>query len=215
MAYVFDKAALEKATELLLDPKWGASRQERTLAVINGVQPNYFRGTVKPLREIVYLAEADKPKALRLLELAGAERERLVVEFKTNYPTLAKARLTRSNNTAIYRQRQRYAILTEDLKRALEGKKFVSKAERSEILDAARKEWYEFSESYRKARIREGCLGQEAAAMAAKALTEMLKQRYEAAKEALAASKGIQRGLQDRCESNEQMAKLAELLKEK
>lgn len=172
----YDHDRLNFAVRLLLDYRFGAGREQRVReAILQLPKHTRFTRIVEPLNEIMRVAKQSPNKALELIEPVARERIRLEKERRAATPIITRKRDILRVNTARYRQRTKYALLTEEIR--LQRK--FSKEEAKAFLDKRKKLWKMRQEQFRNEHPE--LKYQDALAQFADILDEEVKLKYERA----------------------------------
>ena len=172
----YDHDRLNKAVLLLLDYRFGPGREQRVREAIQLLPKcTRFTRTLEPLNEIMRVAKQSPNKALTLLEPVDRERNRLEKDKRAATPIITKKRDILRVNTARYRQRTKYALLTEEIRQ----QRKLTKEEAKAFLDERKKLWRMRQEQFRNEHPE--LKYQEALAKFADILDEEVKLKYERA----------------------------------
>lgn len=134
----FDHLKLRKAVCLLLDHKYGAGRAEHVRDAIRKLpKRRSFLRALKPLDELMNVAEQRPTVALEILYLADLRREKLHKEQRDATPDITRRRDVLSRNAILYRKRQRDAVQTEEIRL---GRK-LTEGETAELLERKKASW--------------------------------------------------------------------------
>lgn len=134
----FDHLKLRQAVCLLLDHKYGAGRAEHVRDAIRKLpKRRSFLRALKPLDELMNVAEQRPTVALEILYLADLRREKLHKEQRDATPDITRRRDVLSRNAILYRKRQRDAVQTEEIRL---GRK-LTEEETAELLERKKASW--------------------------------------------------------------------------
>lgn len=124
---VYDRDKLVEAVNLLLDQRWGETRERVIRAYLKGNREyrSWFSQGRKPLR--IFLDIAEQPtgmvRVLDLLDAVSRKRKELAKYEEENTPEVARLAKVRADCARHYRQRQSAAVLTEKIRRESVGEK--------------------------------------------------------------------------------------------
>lgn len=134
----FDPLKLRQAVCLLLDHRFGPGRAEHVRDAIRKLpKRRSFQRALKPLDELMHVAEQRPSVALDILYLADIRREKLHKEQRAATPFLTRRRDVLARNTALYRKRQHDAVQTEEIRL---GRK-LTEEETAELLERKKASW--------------------------------------------------------------------------
>lgn len=136
---VYDYQRLREAIVLVLDPRYGPSREQRVREAIAKLPHNrqFFWKAIEPLNEIVAVARQSPTKAQDILDMASRKRGQLQAQREKATPLDTKRRAHLRENTRNYRARLDNALKTEELRR----QRRLTREEATAFLDEKRKLW--------------------------------------------------------------------------
>lgn len=134
----FDHLKLRQAVCLLLDHRFGAGRAERVRDAIRRLpKRRSFQRALKPLEELMNVAEQRPTVAMEILYLADIRREKLHKEQREATPGITRCRDVLARNTTLYRKRRRDAVQTEEIRL---GRRLTDE-EAAELLERKKASW--------------------------------------------------------------------------
>lgn len=142
---VYDRDKLVEAVNLLLDRRWGETRERIVRAYLQGERhySSWFNQGRKPLR--IFAEIAKQPTgAVRVLDLLNAiarKRNEIIRKEDESAPDVTRTAKTRADCVRRYRQRQAAAVLTEKIRRESVGEKPMTPEDIQAFLKRRREYW--------------------------------------------------------------------------
>ena len=176
----YDFERLRQAVVILLNMKFGEERSAKLRLRIERIpaRTQSFYQNLEPLNEFLLVARQSKSKALELLDLVDARREKFIERYRTEDPKKQQVRDRNIQSMRLYRERLSLAVKIEEVKTG----KTMSPAEAKAYKKKMAAEWTKRRRAYQK---ETGLAMHEAATRFNSMLFDELHEEYQKAMRAV------------------------------
>lgn len=142
---VYDRDKLVEAVNMLLDRRWGETREKAVRSYLQGNREyrSWFCQDRKPLK--IFLDIAKQPtgavRVLDLLDAVARKRKEIIRQEDESAPDVARTAKIRADCVRRYRRRQMAAVLTEKIRREAVGEKPMTAEDVKAYLKRRREYW--------------------------------------------------------------------------